>query len=92
MGPEIIIPVFGILATVGIVGLIGKSVVTMARLRLEQTRAEGGGADAEVLAALATLRDQVDHLQQQLAETQERLEFTERLMIRDRSASRGDDA
>lgn len=90
MGGELI-PILGMLSGVVITGLIMKGAVAITRLQTEARRA-AAGTDPEVLAALGTLREQMESLQQQLADTQERLEFTERLMIRDRSGTPGEGA
>ncbi len=85
------VPIAAVVAGVAIMGMITKATVAITRSWMEHRRGVGAGGP-EVLAAIDTLREQVDQLQQQLAETQERLEFTERLMIRDRSGAPGEGA
>jgi hypothetical protein len=46
------------------------------------------GADPEVAAEVADMREQLDQLRRQLEETQERLDFTERLLSQQRPAER----
>lgn len=62
-----------------ITGLISRSVIQYARLR-----AESRHSGSEILGEIAGLRDQVDELRHQLMETQERIDFTERLLTRGR--------
>lgn len=66
-----------------ITGLISRSVIQYARLRAESR--QGG---SEVLNEVAGLRDQVDELRHQLIETQERLDFTERLLTKGKNEPR----
>jgi hypothetical protein len=51
-----------------------------------------GGSDPEISAEVAQLRDELDHLRRQLEETQERVDFAERLLSRERPAARIPDA
>ena len=67
----------GLLTTAGIVW----GIVQFARIR-QQGKLDDPGLRNEV----AALRDHVDALQQQLYETQERLDFTERLLTQGRDA------
>jgi hypothetical protein len=46
------------------------------------------GEDPQVVAEVAELRDQVDQLRRQLEETQERVDFTERLLSQKHPAER----
>jgi hypothetical protein len=46
------------------------------------------GPDPNVVAEVAELRDQLDQLRRQLEETQERVDFTERLLSQQRPAER----
>jgi hypothetical protein len=66
-----------------ITGLVTRSLVQYAKLRADSR--QGG---AEVLGEIAGLRDQVDELRHQLIETQERLDFTERLLTKGRNEPR----
>ena len=71
------IPVLGILAwaAVKILGPIGQAL----------GRRIAGGSEGESLErTLAVLADEVDHLRAQLAETHERLDFTERMLAQGR--------
>lgn len=92
MGPELI-PLFGMLT-----GIITISVMTWGLVQVfrgpvgqaisRKLHGQPATGDPDLLAAVDTLREQVESLQRQLDETQERLEFTERLMLRERSSAR----
>ena len=96
MGPDIageLIPIFGMLTgmvmTVAIIfGVVQltKGPVGQALARRIQGRA--GEADGELRTELADLRDQVDALRGTLEETQERLDFTERMLSQGRPLDR----
>lgn len=91
MGPEGLIPLFGMLTGLIITGLFFWGMVQVFRGPVGQAigrRLQGRHAhsDPELAAEVAALRDQVDTLQQQLMETQERVDFTERLLARGRQA------
>ena len=89
MGPEAMIPIFGMVTGIITTGLFFWGIVQVARSPVGQAlarRIQGRHAqgDPELIAEVGALRDQVDSLQQQLAETQERVDFTERLLARGR--------
>ena len=90
MLPEVI-PILGMFTGIIVTGMMTWGIVKIVKTWAEARRVPAG-SDPDLIAAVDALRDQVDHLQQQLAETQERLEFTERLMIRDRSGAPGEGA
>jgi len=90
MGPAEFIPVMGMLTGIVTVGLLAWGVVQVSRGPLGQALArrlqgQHGQAETDVLLAVDGLREQVDMLQQQLTETQERLDFTERLLTSGRA-------
>lgn len=90
MGPEALVPIFGMVTGIITTGLFFWGIVQVARSPVGQAfarRLQGryGAADPELLAEMNQLRDQVDALQQQLIETQERVDFTERLLTRGQS-------
>ena len=88
-----LIPIFGMVTGIlttglffwGVVGL-AQSPVGVAFARRIQGR--HGSSDPEVLAELRSVREQLDVLRQELTETQERLDFTERLMAQARPPER----
>jgi hypothetical protein len=91
MGPEELIPLFGMMTGLVITGLFFWGIVQLSRGPVGQAigrRLQGrhAQADPELAAEVAALRDQVDNLQHQLLETQERVDFTERLLARGRQA------
>jgi hypothetical protein len=91
MGPEMI-PLFGMLTGIITTGLFFWGVIQIARSPVGQALGRrilgryGRSEDPELIAEVSALRDQVDSLQQQLVETQERVDFTERLLARGRQA------
>jgi len=78
MDPHVLAPL------VPIVAIIAFAAVKIARIRA--TRPESLSAD--VTARLETLEHGVDGLQQELAETQERLDFAERILSTGREERR----
>jgi hypothetical protein len=92
MDPEVI-PLAGMLTGLLITGACVWGVVKMAQSPIGQAigrRIQGrhGGADSEVREELMELRERVELLHDQLAETHERLEFTERLLAKQRDPDR----
>ena len=92
-----LIPIFGLIAgTVMTVGLIfgvvklmqGPVGVALAR----RIQGKHGAVDEDLHAEVTWLRDQVDQLRQEVTETQERLDFAERLLTRGSEASRAPEA
>jgi len=77
-GPEILIPI-SFFATVGAIfiarGEIGRAIAH---------RIRGSGGDPELQAEVAELRRELDQVRLELAETSERLDFTERLLAKGR--------
>ena len=87
-----LIPIFGMITGLGIIlgGIFGfvrlaQGPVGQALARRIQGHAAG---DPELAADVAELREQVDLLRRQLEETQERVDFTERLLSQQRPAAR----
>lgn len=84
------IPLFGMLTGIITTGLFFWGVIGVARSPIGQAFARriqgkyGNGSDPELLEVVSALRDQLDSMQQQLIETQERVEFTERVLSRER--------
>ena len=66
-----------------IVAIISGTVLKMAKLKY----GAGRGIDGDVGARLQALEDEVHALRGELAETQERLDFTERLLAQGKSGS-----
>jgi len=85
-----LIPIFGMLTGVAITcaavfGLVKVAEGPLGQAIARRIQGHRAGADAEVQAELGELRSQVDTLRQQLEETQERVDFAERLLTRQRS-------
>ena len=90
-----LIPIFGMITGLGIIlgGVFG--LVRLAQGPVGQAlarRIQGHAGDPELAADMAELKDQVDLLRRQLEETQERVDFAERLLSQQRSAVRIPDA
>jgi hypothetical protein len=82
--PEEIIPLVGMLTGIISMLVIGFTIVRVAQSQVGQAiarRIHGrGGADPELQAELLELREQVADLSHRLAENEERVDFTERLL------------
>ncbi len=74
-----LVAISGMVTGILVVGSIVWGVVQHSRIQAQQQ--EGDPALAQ---AVAVLRDQVEGLQQQLAETHDRLDFAERMLARAR--------
>ena len=87
-----LIPIFGMITGLGIIlgGIFGFVRLTQGPVGQALARRIQGHAasDPEVAADLAELREQVDLLRHQLEETEERLDFAERLLSQQRPAAR----
>jgi hypothetical protein len=79
---EVIVAIAGMGTGVLIVGAIAWGAVQHAR-----AKHQGGATTSLLEGQVAALRDQVDLIQHQLMETQERLDFTERLLAQGREPS-----
>lgn len=78
----LLIPIIAL--TIPVVAIIGGSLVKIARFKAEAAR--GALPNPELDSRLAALEDEVVSLRQELLETQERLDFTERLLTRQSQA------
>ena len=88
--PELI-PVFGMITGLGIIiaGIYGFVRLTQGPVgQALARRIQGHGGDPAVGAEVADLREQVDLLRRQLEETQERVDFAERLLSKQHGATR----
>lgn len=74
----LMIPIIAL--SIPVVAIIATSVVKLARFKAEAQRA--AVANPETDARLAALEEEVASLRHDLLETQERLDFTERLLTR----------
>jgi hypothetical protein len=86
------IPVFGMITGLGIVlaGIYGFVRLSQGPVGQALGRRIQGhtGENPEVVAEVAELKDQLDQLRRQLEETQERVDFTERLLSQQRPGER----
>jgi hypothetical protein len=89
------IPIFGMVTGIITTGLFFWGMVQVARSPIGQAfarRIQGryGDADPELLADIGAMREQMDFMQQQLTETQDRLDFAERLLSQQRQGLIGE--
>jgi hypothetical protein len=94
MMPGDLVPIFGMITGVIISAAFFWGLVKVAQSPVGEAlarRIQGrhGGPDPELLAELSQLRDQVEALQNQLYEAQERIDFTERLLTQGREVREG---
>ena len=82
MDSEALIPLFGMLTGMVMTGAVVWGIVQIVRIRSHSSQSA-----PELAGEVAALRDQVDTLQQQLLETQERIDFAERLLTKGRGDS-----
>jgi hypothetical protein len=96
MGPDIageMIPLFGMVTgmvmTVAVIfGLVQLTKGPVGQALARRIQGRGADGDGEVRMELAELRDQVDTLRGTLEETQERLDFAERMLSQGRPLDR----
>lgn len=78
----LLIPITAMLIPISAIVMGG--ILKLARLRLEEARVRAGALPDGALTELDTLRGEMDQMRQELAEAQERLDFTERLLAQRR--------
>jgi hypothetical protein len=78
----LLIPITAMLIPISAIVMGG--ILKLARLRLEEAKVRAGALPDGALAELDSFRGDVDQLRQELAEAQERLDFTERLLAQRR--------
>ncbi len=76
---QIISTIFGVLGSVGVLGLI-------LHFNFKKKELEMRGSDPELGPVVDALRDDLDDTRAQLAEVQERLDFAERLLTAGRAS------
>ena len=69
-----------------ITGILTTGAIVWGIVQFAKARHQGAGRDLELAGEVAALRDQVDTMQHQLMEAQERIDFTERLLTKGRDA------
>jgi hypothetical protein len=85
-----LIPIFGMLTGVaiiwaGVFGFVKIAQGPVGQAVARRIHGHDAGSDSDVQAELSDLRSQVDALRRQLEETQERMDFAERLLTRQRA-------
>ena len=89
MSPEGMIPLMGMVTGIITTGLFFWGIVQVARSQIGTAiarRLQGhAGTDPDLAGDVQFLREQLDSLQQRLTESEERLEFTERLLAQSRA-------
>ena len=68
-----------------VAGIIFHGLEKVARLRVEEAKVKAGQLDGPAVAELAALREEMGDVRRELAEVQERLDFTERLLTSGRA-------
>jgi hypothetical protein len=87
-----LIPIFGMITGILVTGGIIYGVIRVMHSPVgialaRKIQGSHGEADEELRAEVTYLRDQVEDVQRQLGETQERLDFAERILSRHKQAS-----
>ncbi len=80
----IFIPIIAL--SIPVVAIVMTNLVKMQRFKAEANR--GGSLNPDAEARMAALEDEVSALRQELGETQERLDFTERLLTKGKDEPR----
>jgi len=90
-----LVPIFGMITGVITTGLVMWGIVKLAQsqvgtalARRIQGHSAGAEVEAEFGAELSYLREQVDVLRNELTDTQERLDFAERMLAKGRTPER----
>ena len=90
MGAGDLVPIFGMLTGIVTTGLFFWGIVKVAQSQggtafARRIQGHHGGPDPEVMAEVRYVHEQLDSLRQELMETQERLDFAERLLAQVRT-------
>ncbi len=92
--PGDFIPLMGMLTGIVAMMMVGFTIIRVAQSQIGQAiarRIHGKGAgDPELREEVLELRDQVTALEHRLAESEERLDFTERLLARGKEEAKLD--
>ncbi len=88
-----LVPIFGMVTGVLTTALFFWVVVKVAQSPIgaalaRRIHGRGGAVDPELLAEVNQMQDQLDRLRQDLTETQERLDFAERMLAQARTPER----
>jgi len=82
----LLIPIIAMLIPIS--AIVMGTMLKLARIRLEETKARAGVLPDGALAELDAVRGEMDQLRHELAEVQERLDFAERLLAQRRDQER----
>jgi hypothetical protein len=87
-----LIPIFGMITGLAITGGVIFGFIRLIQSPVgiavgRRIQGQSGEADEDLRAEVVWLRDQVEEVQRQLMETQERLDFTERLLSQAKQVS-----
>lgn len=82
----LLIPITAML--IPIVAIVMANLQKIAKLRVDEARARAGDLPDGALAELDAVRGEMDQMRHELAEVQERLDFTERLLAQRRDHER----
>ena len=82
----LLIPITAMLIPISAIVMAG--MLKLAKIRLEETRARAGTLPDGAMAELDAVRGEMDQMRHELAEVQERLDFTERLLAQKREPDR----
>jgi hypothetical protein len=88
MTPDVLM-VSIVMGALAFTGTAASTVWALVHFKLKKKELEAQGSSAELATAVDTLRDDLDDTRAQLAETQERLDFAERLLTAGRAPQVG---
>ncbi len=83
----LLIPIFAL--TIPVVAIVMSGLQKIWRLRVEDARLRSGGGETIGADELQALRSQMELMQRQLSELNERVDFAERLLARGRTSGEG---
>jgi hypothetical protein len=75
-----------VMGALAFTGTVASTVWALVHFKIKKKELEAQGGSAELGAAVDALRDDLDDTRAQLAETQERLDFAERLLTAGRAS------
>ncbi len=75
-----------VMGALAFTGTVASTVWAVVHFKLKKKELEVRGSDPELRAVIDALRDDLDDTRAQLAETQERLDFAERLLTAGRAS------
>ena len=90
MGSGDLVPIFGMFTGIVTTGLMFWGIVKLAQSQVgaalaRRIQGHHGAPDPELMAEVSYMHEQLDSLRQELMETQERVDFAERMLAQGRS-------